>query len=263
MPPYFNDRQKRRKRFFFRLKAYGFFVLIFILISGGIYLFFYSDFFQIKSISAEFSDGSRISPLVEDLNVFFASKSKLSSRLGFNNILTWENGEVSKDFLAKYPEVEKISVKKDYWNRTVEVQAKKREKFGIWCLPEKCLWFDRNGIAFEKSPEMEGGLIRKASDFSGREIKEGDLILESRFTENLIKIFGVLESAGLDYSLKFNNFELQEITAVPDQNNLPEIYFSLRFDPSFGLAAIKKLEEKNLANLSYVDLRVENRAYYK
>jgi hypothetical protein len=263
MPPYFNDRQRGRKRFFFRLKACGFFVLFLIMVFGGIYLFFYSDFFRIKNISEEFSDGSSAPSLAEDLNVFFSSGSELASRLGLNSILNWKNGEVPGEFLAKYPEIEKISVKKNYWGRTVEVLAQKREKFGIWCLANKCFWFDKNGIAFGESPEMEGGLIRKVSDFSGREVKEGDSILESRFAGNLIKIFGVLESAGLGYSLKLDNIELQEITAVPAQNNLPEIYFSLRFDPSFGLTALEKLKEKNLANLSYIDLRVENRAYYK
>jgi hypothetical protein len=262
MPSYFNDRQRGRKRFFFRLKAYGFFVLFFALVFGGIYFFCYSGFFQIKSVSAEFSDGSAVPSLAEDLNVFFSSRSWLSFRFGFNSILNWENGEVPEVFSAKYPEIEKISVKKDYWKRTVGIFVQKREKFGIWCLPVKCFWFDKNGIAFEKSPEMEGGLIRKASDFSGREIKEGDSILEGRFAENLVKIFGVLESAGLRYSLRLDNLELQEITAVPTQDNLPEIYFSLRSDPSFAAAALKNLE-KELKNLSYVDLRVENRAYYR
>jgi hypothetical protein len=263
MPSYFNDRQRGRKRFLFRLKAYGFFVLFFALVFGGAYFFFYSDFFQIKKISAEFSDGNPIFPLAEDLNVFFASRSEFSSCLGFNSILTWKNGDVTGDFLARYPEIEKISVKKDYWNRIVGIKAEKREKFGIWCLAEKCFWFDKNGVVFGEAPEMEGGLIRRVSDFSGRQIKKGDLVLENNFTGNLVKIFGVLETAGLGTSLKLENIELQEITALPAKEGLPEIYFSLRFDPSFGTSVLRELETKGLNGIVYIDLRSENRAYYK
>jgi hypothetical protein len=263
MPPYFNDRQRGRKRFFSRLKSAGFFILFLALIFGAIYFFFYSDFFRIKEIKTEFSGGGSISSLADNLGAFFAAKSEIRSYLGTGNILTWESGEMPEVFLEKYPEAEKISIEKNYWDKAISVRVEEREKFGIWCLAEKCFWFDKNGIVFEEAPEMEGGLIRKVSDFSDRRLAEGDKILESRFIENLIKIFGILESAGLGYSLKLDNLELQEITAVPAQKNLPEIYFSLRVDPSFGLTALKKLEEKNLANLSYIDLRVENRAYYK
>jgi len=56
---------------------------------------------------------------------------------------------------------------------------------------------------------------------------------------------------------------LQEITTDPSVKFLPKIYFSLRFDPGFGLSAIESLKSTGLDKIDYIDLRVENRAYYK
>lgn len=263
MPPYLKDRHKQRRGFVLRLKIYGFIVLFFILIAGPAYAIFYSPVFRIKEIKTDFSGGEPMPALANDLGIFFATKSGIYSFLGFNNILSWKEGSARNDFLAKYPQIENIEINKNYFKRTVTLTVKERDKFGIWCLKEKCFWFDKNGIVFDEAPDTEGGIIRKVDDFSGRQIKKGDGILDARLSENLIKIFGVLESAGLPSSLKLDKIELQEITAVPVQQNLPEIYFSLRIDPSFGLSTLQKLGEKNLANISYIDLRVENRAYYK
>ncbi|MBI3638427.1 hypothetical protein HY227_01640, partial [Candidatus Wolfebacteria bacterium] len=64
-------------------------------------------------------------------------------------------------------------------------------------------------------------------------------------------------------SLELKNLEFQEIVADPAVNSLPMVYFSLRTDPIFGLSAIESLKKIGLQKLEYIDLRVENRAYYK
>jgi hypothetical protein len=264
MPPYFNDRRRGKKRFFARLKIFGVSALAVVFLFAGAYFLFCSDFLKIKEIKSEFSGGSAIPELTEGLKKFFVSRAGFWGRLGGDSIFIWKNGELPEIFLAEYPKAEKIFISKDYWDRAVLIEVKERERFGVWCSRGKCFWFDKNGIAFEEAPETEGGLIRKAEDFSEKNIKEGDSVLEGGFAGNFIKIFGVLENAGISASLRLENKELQEIIAVPLEDGFPKIYFSLRVDPAFGLAALRQIQEQeNMANLSYIDLRVENRAYYK
>jgi hypothetical protein len=123
-----------------------------------------------------------------------------------------------------------------------------------------CLWFDKNGIIFEEAPLVEGNLINNVDDFSGRSFKLGESVLGEKFFSNLLKIFDVLEKSDLGIkSLRLERIELQEIHT----ESSPRIYFSLRFDPYFGLSAIQSLKNLGLNRVAYIDLRVENRAYYK
>ncbi len=124
----------------------------------------------------------------------------------------------------------------------------------------QCMWFDKNGIIFEEAPFVEGNLINNVDDLSGRSLNLGDLVLEEKFYSNLFKIFDVLEKSDLGIkSLKLERIELQEILT----ESSPKIYFSLRVDPGFTLAAIDSMKNIGLEKIEYIDLRVENRAYYK
>ena len=233
--------------------------------------------------------------LISDFKNFFASQSKFAQFLGPDNILIWNNEKID-EFLKNYPQWAKILITKDYLEREIKIEIKERERFGIWCQKTQiargseiinadqhadpreisdlqkeisegsasCWWFDKRGILFKEAPSIEGNLINKVDDFSGRSLKVGELALEEKLFSNLIKIFEVLEKSDLKIkSLKLEKLELQEIIADPLNNSFPKIYFSLRIDPKFAMAALESLKNLGLGKIEYIDLRVENRAYYK
>ncbi|MBI5079417.1 hypothetical protein HZB06_01970, partial [Candidatus Wolfebacteria bacterium] len=160
------------------------------------------------------------------------------------------------------PQIAELKIEKYYFNRLIKISVKEREKFGIWCQETRCWWFDKNGVIFLEAPSMEGGLINKINDFSGRPLELGDKILEEKFLSNLLKIFEIIEKSDLKIkSLRLEDIALQEVIA--DLPPLPKIYFSLRIDPSFTLAALEAMKKNGLGKIEYIDLRTENRAYYK
>lgn len=240
-----------------------------------------------------------IEQLTDDLKKYFISQSKIAEFLGFENILIWKQEKI-EEFLKNYPQIAELKIEKKYLERTIKISIREREKFGVWCqyaqMPinvdmtqidtdktqintddilinadrqqrqsaSKCGWFDKIGILFSEAPFIKGNLINKIDDFSYRDLKIGDRILEEKFFNNLIKIFGILEKSDLKInSIKLEKLEFQEIIADKEENFSPKIYFSLRIDPDFGLSALESLKNFGLEKIEYIDLRIMNRAYYK
>jgi cell division septal protein FtsQ len=297
---FFDEKQRKRRRRILRLKIYGGTALFFILIVGLGYLVAYSSLFHIAQIHADCTQTNAENAqtctgkekLVVDLKDFFVRQSKIAEILGPDNILIWKNKTDS--FLKNYPQIAELTIKKDYFKRQIEINYKEREKFGIWCLKTQtnadytqtdtdptpidtesspyesvlsqyksvCWWFDKNGVIFAEAPLVEGELINKVFDSSGRELKIGDKILKENLLKNLLKIFEVLQKSELSMkNLYLQDLSLQEVVA--QSLNLPKIYFSLRIDPEFTLTAIESLKNLGLERIEYIDFRVENRAYYK
>lgn len=347
---YFREREQKRRRFIFRLKIYAGASAFFLLLIICLYLVVYSPIFRVQTfvtrINADGSPAARSQinadninvsqhgdadlekALVADLKNFYASRSKLAYFLGGDNILIW-NPQIlpqTKTFQSKYAQISDLRIKKDYLRRKVEIEFKKRDKFGIWCLQRgltqidtrinsdntsvnqlsnqrgsaigsisvnqresvlmnqresasssirvnqstnqsksvMCGWFDQDGVLFAEAPQAEGNLIYKVDDASGGSLALGDKVLEERLIPNLFKIFSFLEQSGFnERNLKLENLALEEIATDAIATSSPKIYFSLRFDPAFGLKALESDKKEILNKAKYLDLRVENRIYYK
>ena len=128
-----------------------------------------------------------------------------------------------------------------------------------------CWWFDESGVVFAPAPNAEGNLLFRVDDYTGRTLAPGDAVLEERFIPNLFKVFAFLNQFDFQVrSLRLDNLALQEISTDALNGSMPKIYFSLRFDPSPDLQPLKILAaSSSLKNIQYIDLRVENRIYYK
>lgn len=262
MQSYINEKQQKRKKLVFKIKIYSGLLFFLSLIIGIAYLIIYSHLFQIKNInlnvlSDDINDQNKIAV---ELGLFFATASKTASLLGANNILIWRNQ--AEEFLKIQPSIIALSIKKDFLKRSIDINVVGRQKFGILCTKIECWWFDKEGIAFKKAPQVEGEIIYKINEFSERKLGVGDAVLNAKQFENAIKIFEVLEEAGLNIkTLNINDLELQE--TYIESPLISRIYFSLRSASNFNEAVFENLKRVGLEKIEYVDLRVENRVYYK
>lgn len=259
---YLDERQRKKDRKWLKIKIYiGVFCFL-LLLAGIVYVVVWSPIFRIQNFIGDEN-------VVNQLKDFFSNQSKITFFLGPNNILVWNTVELA-DF-NKSPEIAELSIEKDYLNHEIKIIVKEREKFGVWCfftptenastteVNKNCYWFDQNGVLFKEALESEGNLINKVDDVSGSTLNIGDSVLNEKLVSNLTKVFDVLQKSGLNIkTLKLERPELQEVLT----ESSPIIYFSLRNDPSYALSAIESLKAKGLKNFKYIDLRVENRAYY-
>ncbi|MEK7549042.1 MAG: hypothetical protein AAB496_00945 [Patescibacteria group bacterium] len=256
---YVDERQRAKRRRVLKFKIYGAIAVFFILLASVFYLIVYSPLFQIKNIlMLTTSDVVNLN----DLKDFFTNQSKISSFLGADNILIWKGDELNR-FLKNQPRLLKLTIEKKYFKREIVLTAKEREKFGIWCqLSGDCWWFDKEGIIFDKAPQVEGEIIYKVKDFSERKLDINSRAIDEMLFNNLFKIFEVLDKSGLGIkTLRLNEMNLEEV--ISESPLAPKIYFSLRTNPFFGLSVLQSLKNFGLGKIEYIDLRVENRGYYK
>lgn len=254
--------RKRRKR----LAAWGGFALgVYLLSILGLLFILKTPFFKIKAIEVKGAEGIPQSNVLSLLTSDAIKNSWPNRFLGSNNLLVWPDSFSGKD-LSLIPSIRSAQVEKDYSAKKITVNVTMRRPFGIWCLekenPAECLWFDEDGVMYKQAFASEGNLIRVIKDYSQNNIGINDDVLPSELLPNLFPILDVLQKSGLSikevglYHLDLEELEIKTF-------NGPKILFSLRFPPQGALEVINSLKTRGFKNLTYIDFRVENRAYYK
>lgn len=163
-----------------------------------------------------------------------------------------------------FPEMEKVSVEKKYFSSNILITLSKRLPFGIYCRKEECFFTDKNGIIFERAPQMEGSAVLKFID----ERKENVQIKlgEKPPLENFDNIF--------NFSVKISenqNFRLTRIV-IKSKDEI-EIFttenWRLIIDNALNPEktsqnlniALQNIKKKEV--LDYIDLRFGSKIYYK
>lgn len=279
----YNQELSHKKKKKHRTWVTGLVVLIIIAACGGsVYLFFFTDTFYYNHI--EINGLRQLKPvdiLKSERISFFESlpvinpqiKSRTVERHYFERKLVifvverepyaiWCRGQDGAPvFPAPSITVTPIAMAISTEASSSGSAANKPLEVILGEAPQDCYWFDRDGFIMADAPATEGVLIKDVSDVSGREVNIGDYVLPDEELAAMFRIFSFIDKSGLEIkSYRLEPLNKQELLAFIKAG--PVIYFSLRLDPSFALEPIKSLAS-TLPSLQYVDLRSENKIFYK
>jgi hypothetical protein len=131
----------------------------------------------------------------------------------------------------------------------------------------KCFYFDRNGVAYAEAGQSSGFLILNVADYRGRAIALGSAVASEEWFKNIIAAGELLPKIGVnaaEFSIPSGSFD--EFDAKTAQGW--KIMFSTSTDvakqiSSLGVLFRDKLPASVRAGLQYVDLRIQDRIYYK
>ena len=165
--------------------------------------------------------------------------------------------------------IEEIEVDKSLFNKSLTIEIKEREAVGIYCQKgdEVCFYFDREGVFFKESPRFSGELFLAIEDGRERNFSLADAFDDRGLLEKVNLTKDILDELKFvsyrNFFLPENSFEFWVKT-----KESWDIYLDKESDIPTQLVALKKfLEEKLPASrrqtLQYIDLRVNNRIYYK
>lgn len=166
------------------------------------------------------------------------------------------------------PLVASFIISRDLFQKTLSINIIERESYAIWCAimasstaSDECFWIDASGLLFAMAPESEGALIKSIYDYSGTKLITGDYAASVDTLNKIFEIFQIIDKAGIEivrYSLRPPSSE--EFHALSRDG--AEIYFNLRLNQDFAREPLIALMGE-LKNLQYIDLRSENRVFYK
>jgi len=223
--------------------------------------------------------GILLSPLfrVRAINVYGNKEietQNIEKSIGRTNVLLITGRGLENKLLKEFPKIAEIKIEKNVFKKTLTITLKEREKTGIICKAEKingaetvkdCFYFDKNGIVFENAPQTSGALMLLIKDFSSTQLALGNKILEPELIGSMIEIKNNFPQAGNGIAwFELSMLPPKEIKAVTIKSWY--ILFDATRDMIKQFLILKTaLSEKitNTDNLEYIDLRIENRIYYK
>ena len=267
-------RLRRKKIIAFAIIFLGGFLLIF----AGVTSIFYIPKFRIQriGISADTALGGAV----------LAETKKMAGERRFgvfplDNILFFPEEKIKERILEKYPAIREITFDKDFPD-SVFINIAERGAKAIWCDGEeaesenfrnKCFFIDERGVAFSEAPffsegvflRIIGGPLLANLAYGGQEqeFKLGGSVLNQNEFQNILEFKNSIETL---------NFQAEKIF-VKD-GGVYEIYldrswrviFDLRRDTEDLFENLKILLEEienNEKNLEYIDLRFDNKVFYK
>jgi len=254
-------RKMRRKR----IRGLIFAICLLFLISLGV--FFFLPKLKIKRI--EVSGNKEI------------SLGKIKDILSYKNIFLATEERIKADMLKEFPQISELIVSRNLFEREIKISIKEREEFGIVCQIEKpasptevgadkiknCFYIDREGIIFKEAPQTSGSLVILIKDYSNRDYKIGEKIFDtgliSFISEIKDKLLDDIDLRVVDFNI--SSFPSEDLKVVTNEGWY--ILFNLQKETADQLTALKAVLDEKIKdarkNLQYVDLRIENRVYYK
>lgn len=258
-------KKKRKKRFI------GILILICLIFLILIYIFLFSPLFKIRAIEVS---GNRE-----------VSQEEIKSSFDYKNIFLFTENKIKNDLIKKIPQIADIGVSKNFIKRSASLLIKERERMGIICQISSsveatedngeirdCFYVDKQGFIFEDAPQTSGSLILLIKDYSQRDFYLGKEVFEEKIMNF---IYNIKENLFLETGVRVSDFNILSYPAKELKVMTGEgwyILFDLEREAESQILALKaalasgpeglaaRREEKSL---EYVDLRIENRIYYK
>jgi len=266
--------KKIKKRTSLRYAVIFFGGLFLVLILS--YTLFFSPIFQIKEIRIS---GNRIieeKEILDFLNNFLQKKVLIF--FNRNSIFLVSDSKLKEIFTENFPRIYSIKVKKNLFKKTISLEIKERQEIGILCKIQKqqektlqevvknCYYFDKDGVIFEEAPQTSGSLLLLIKDLSSKEHRLKENVLSRELLEKIIQIRTSLSS---QFNLKISDFEINSSIPSSLKANTIEgwyIFFSTAQSIKKQIQALELALDKKIENrkeLEYIDLRIENKIYYK
>jgi len=267
---------KRRKNFNVTRKSHRgvsrflFWSTTVIFLGVVVYILFFSSFLSITTFKV--ADSNYV---VEDdiLDMIVpATDGKILGIVNKNNLFLTSKNKIRKDILEKFRQIRDVEVRKKFPS---ELDVRIEERVPTMLFRGSAEWFilDENAVAYDTAnPEAEE--IKKydlpsLSDMDGKEITIGDSVLNAEYMRYVLDLKKKMKS---DTEVEIEN-DLQTPSLISKDIRVKAkegwgIYFNENINvdkeiETLNVVLESKIEKSQRPDLEYIDLRIDNKVYYK
>lgn len=242
-------------------------MLLLVFFGTVVYAAFFSDFLVVSSISIKGNDEISKEDFIREINKNISGK--YLGVINKNNLLFLKSAGIESGFSEKFKKIKSIHVKKVFPS-ALDISIVERETKLTLSSGEKNFLIDESGKAYD---EICSGCARSDTpvlrDSSGIAFNLNEDVLEKNYIEYVEKIRkGVGDNLGIEKPQYFETPSLVsgDIRAITQEGW--KIYFDIEVSPEKELEMLKIFLEEKLGNgervkLEYVDLRADNKIFYK
>ncbi|MDO9230986.1 MAG: FtsQ-type POTRA domain-containing protein [bacterium] len=260
------NNNSRRKFSFFR---FLFFLIFIAFATVLIYALFFSPFLEITSIEVNGNEHITENSILDKINPQISGK--YFDAIKKNNLLLIRTGKIKKDIQVEFRIIKEITIKREFPSKLV-VSIIERKSQMVFCSTNNCFMLDENGEAYDNyfaSEENDKNNFIILREESSRKINLGEVILEKNYMEYVQGIKREL-LARLEMEVE-NNFRVVSLISKDIRVKTkegPEIFFNENIELEKEIEMLKvvlenKIEKNQRQDLEYIDLRIDNKIYYK
>jgi cell division septal protein FtsQ len=194
-------RKYKKRNNKFKKLFLGFLGLLFFLVIAFSAFYQYSPNFKIKDfeiVGVKTFSSDELKEEAEHLFIF--SFNVFGQEFVIDNIfLSFKNK--TDELMKKFPEIESISVKKDFSKSVIYLEVKEKEPVVIWCDNENCSLLDKKASFIRNCDKNEGFPIIEEKDdinLEKQQVIDSSLILEEKLDH-----YGLKPEKYLIYPEKF------------------------------------------------------------
>jgi len=252
------------------LWAYYFSLIIFL--GALIYIFFFSNFLEINSISVEGVETLNPNLISETIqNEISGNFLKYVKKNNLLLVLIRKNS-LEKKLAERFKKIATVKIRPKFPN-ALKIIITERASLLIFCSADKCFMVDNAGVAYMEA-DFEAEALKENrllvfKDESGKNIELGQAVLNQDLLNYIYAIDnGVEGSLGISLEKEITTPRIisGDIRVKTSEGWL--IYFNteISIDKEMEMLQVvvdKKIDPNRRKDLEYVDLRTDNRVYYK
>jgi len=206
---------------------------------------------------------------LRDVRVYEAAAQKAFTPALNSNKLTVDTAKIAADLQKQFPELKAVSVSLPVFGSQPTVYIQPTAPAMILASQDGLFVLDSNGRALISGNDVAkiGELdLPKVTDQSNLAIQVGQIALPSSTVAFITEVFGQLKAKGLtvtSFVLPSGTEELRTTIQGAGYYVKYNLHGDAREEAGTYLAVKARLDASHTAPHEYVDVRVENRAYYK